>query len=106
MQARTSASGRSYSRMTSWTVHPDARKSRTRETQMRWPLIHGLPKHTLGSIEIRARSSSRFTFPPSACCHRTDGRIVNGLVGFGESRMGEAPRPDNLTVIVVVESCR
>src|SRR3954470_8446685 len=38
---------------------PLARKSRIKETQMRCPRMHGLPKQTWGSIVIRVRTSSR-----------------------------------------------
>src|SRR5208337_1745835 len=39
---------------------PPARNSRIRETQMRCPLIHGVPKQTFGSIDMRASKSSCF----------------------------------------------
>ena len=40
--------------MISAIVIPSARKSRIRDTQIRVPLMQGLPKHTLGSIDIRS----------------------------------------------------
>src|SRR5262245_19224159 len=58
MQARTSASSQpGYSSRMAWTVQPLARKSRMRETQMRCPRIHGLPKQMLGLMEIRDSNS-------------------------------------------------
>ena len=37
-------------------VIPEARKSNSKETQIRVPRTHGLPKQTLGSTEIRLKS--------------------------------------------------
>src|SRR5207247_3025330 len=55
---RTSASSRpGYSSRMSWTVQPLARKSRMRDTQMRCPRIHGLPKQIFGLMEIRDSNS-------------------------------------------------
>src|SRR5437867_604636 len=48
-------------------LQPLASGSKTRETQIRCPLMQGLPKQTLGSIEIRCSNSSRvifFSLPP------------------------------------------
>ena len=39
--------------MISSVLSPAAKKSRIRETHMRVPLMHGLPKHTFGSTDIR-----------------------------------------------------
>lgn len=43
-------------------VIPLARKSRISETQMRWPLMQGLPKQMLGSMEMRDSSSGFMVF--------------------------------------------
>ena len=40
-------------------VQPLASRSRIRETQMRWPRMHGLPKHTWELMEIRDNRSGR-----------------------------------------------
>src|SRR3990167_5717395 len=66
MQARTSASSRpGYWSRTCGTVHPEARRSRTRDTQIRCPRMHGFPKHTFGSMEILDSSSSLVIVAPA-----------------------------------------
>ncbi len=55
-----------YSSRSCRSLTPSARLSRMRETQMRVPRMQGLPKHTLGSMEIRRSSSSRVICSPSA----------------------------------------
>ena len=51
-----------YSASNSASVMPSARKSRTSETQIRVPFMHGLPPQILGSIVIRCRRG--FTLLP------------------------------------------
>src|SRR5258708_5105617 len=65
MAARMSSSvSCGYSVRTSWWLMPLAKKSSNSETQMREPRMQGLPKHTLGSTEIRC-SSGFITFSRS-----------------------------------------
>src|SRR5216684_4632729 len=57
MAARMSSSvSCGYSVRISWWLMPLAKKSSNSETQMREPRTQGLPKHTLGSTEIRCSS--------------------------------------------------
>src|SRR5574341_2438285 len=82
MHARMSSLDRSYSSMTCYTVIPPARKSSTRETQMRRPRIQGFPKQTSGLIEIRPSSSSRVIATPPYTSARPIGQAVGLLQQF------------------------
>src|SRR5689334_18474448 len=65
-------------------VEPLASRSSTRETQMRWPRMHGFPKHTFGSILMRSRSCSRSIAALTRVRHDTDTRQVeNRLTSEG-----------------------
>src|SRR5215210_7571570 len=67
MQAMTSSrESCGYCSSTCSTVMPNASRSKIRDTQIRCPLMQGLPKQTLGSIEIFFSSSLRSITPDSA----------------------------------------
>src|SRR5439155_18076790 len=69
MAARmSSAVSCGYASRSSGALTPSARLSRMSDTQMRVPRMHGLPKHTLGSIEMRLKRSCPLTSksPPLA----------------------------------------
>jgi hypothetical protein len=57
---------------------PDASKFRIRDTQIRCPLMQGLPKQTLGSIEIFLSSSSRSITSNSARDRSLEAIILAG----------------------------
>src|SRR2546425_1158068 len=76
MQARMSSRLRSgYSWRISSAVMPLARKSKIKDTQMRCPRMHGLPKQTFGLMVILERSSSRVIRLSPEGIERTSGCI-------------------------------
>src|SRR5262249_32790144 len=89
--------------------HPSARFSTISETQIRVPRMHGLPKHTSESMEIRLSSSSRLFMssldgsqagPPAASLvgrsHRIKSIVFDGCIVFNDKKDPGAKGPAKL----------
>jgi hypothetical protein len=69
-----------YSASNSASVMPSARKSRTSETRIRVPFMHGFPPQILGSIAIRCRRG--FTLLPRMLLPVVLARLNGSLCGL------------------------